>query len=39
VGIVASRVSIDELPEEYRDLFAEARRLDRPVLFDFTAPG
>lgn len=33
------RVDLAQLPQEYQALFADARRTDRPVLLDFTAPG
>jgi hypothetical protein len=32
-------VAISELPAEIRALFAEAKKSERPVLLDFTAPG
>ena len=36
---VRAPIAIAELPDELRALFAEARRVDRPLLFHFTAPG
>ena len=32
-------IAIPELPHKFRELFSEARRLDKPLVFDFTAPG
>ncbi len=33
------RVDLARLPDELQDLLAAARRSDRHVLFDFSAPG
>lgn len=34
-----ARVDVAELPGELQELFLRARKDDRPVLLDFTAPG
>jgi hypothetical protein len=36
---LATTIEVSELPAEFQELFAEARRLEQPVLLDFIAPG
>lgn len=35
----AGRIALTALPSDLQAMFAEARRMGKPVLLDFTGPG